>query len=49
MDIKKIIEKKQQTLPLNEEEINYVINNYLNNNISDEEMTLFLKIGRAHV
>ncbi|NLD79279.1 MAG: thymidine phosphorylase [Mollicutes bacterium] len=44
MDIKKIIEKKQQTLPLNEEEINYVINNYLNNNISDEEMTLFLKV-----
>lgn len=42
MDIKKIIEKKEKAISLNSEEINYVVNNYLNGNISDSEMASFL-------
>ena len=42
MNIKSIIEKKENKLELTKEEIEYVVNNYVNGNISDEDMTLLL-------
>ena len=40
--IKDIINKKENKLELTKEEIEYVINNYVNDSILDEDMTLFL-------
>ncbi len=40
--IKDIINKKENRLELTKEEIEYVINNYVNDSILDEDMTLFL-------
>ena len=42
MNIKDIINKKENKLELTKEEIDYVVNNYVNGNISDEDMTLLL-------
>lgn len=42
MNIKDIINKKENKLELNTEEIEYVVSNYVNGNISDEDMTLLL-------
>ncbi len=41
--INKIIEKKDNNQELNYEELDYFFNGYLNNEISDEDMTLLLK------
>ena len=40
--IKDIINKKENKLELTKEEIEYVVNNYVNGNISDDDMTLLL-------
>jgi len=42
MNIKDIINKKENKLKLTKEEIEYVVNNYVNGSISDEDMTLLL-------
>lgn len=42
MNIKDIINKKENKLELTKEEIDYVVNNYVNGSISDEDMTLLL-------
>lgn len=42
MNIKDIINKKENKLELTKEEIEYVISNYVNGSISDEDMTLLL-------
>ena len=43
MNIQEIVIKKNNKNELTKEEIEYVVNNYLNESINDEEMTLFLK------
>ena len=42
MNIKDIINKKENKLELTKEEIEYVVSNYVNGSISDEDMTLLL-------
>jgi pyrimidine-nucleoside phosphorylase len=43
MNIKDIIEKKNNNQELTHDELAYAINNYVNNNISDNDMTLLLQ------
>lgn len=43
MDYKFIINKKEKKQTLSYEELEYIINEFLSSNISEEEMTLFLK------
>ena len=43
MNIKDIINKKDNKKILTYEELKYTVDNYLSNNINDEDMTLFLK------
>ena len=43
MNINDIVEKKNNNVELTQEEIKYTVDNYVNGNISDDDMTLFLK------
>ena len=43
MNINDIVDKKNNNIELTKEEIKYIVDNYVNDNINDEEMTLFLK------
>lgn len=43
MDIQNIISKINNSVELSYEEIKYVVDNYVNDNISDDDMTLFLR------
>jgi len=43
MDIKDIINKKENNKELSHEELSFVIDNYVKGNITDADMTLFLK------
>ena len=43
MNINDIVKKKNNNVELTQEEIKYTVDNYVNGNISDDDMTLFLK------
>lgn len=48
MNIQDIIKKKETDLSLNHEELSYVVNGYVDGNINDEDMTLFLSSVLKH-
>ena len=43
MNITDIVKKKDNKIELSYEEIKYIVDNYVNGNITDDDMTLFLK------
>ena len=43
MNIEELVSKKNKGMELTYEELEYIVNNYVNGNISDSDMTLFLK------
>ena len=47
-DINTLIHDKLNSNPHKDDEINFIINSYLSNNISDEDMTKWLKAIYNH-